>query len=412
MNSKAISLVIVGFSMLISSMSLAGSPLVNSDSFREIFRQNLKDSGATSLANSNLFNHLIYSPSPKMLEVTGQTTAEKIIQSLTSTYTQFNPSDLQKLGEASSKSASGKVVSSQTINKALRKSPLTIVLVPGIFGEFIDTPIYKELMLNQSSSQKKLWMEKSKGLTDTHFSTEKYGATVTAENSLKQVPLSDLVLVSSIDDVDSKPLVKVILFMTPVLSLESVSDISEVSRIFIRRMDAYMKVMGVPENLAFLGYSRGGMIGLDILAQAYAKQKTGASVPWLAKVRGMVAVGGVTYGSDLADQLENPEMIITQQLNAAKKLAQSLELTTSNPIEYSRVLGPGPSTATRPLRAGDRPRAVWIAARPRCVLCGQLRNSGHIVLPASRMVLATPQRVLVTPQIVIMERCFRRKCSA
>lgn len=342
MNTKKIkmplSLVIVGFSLVVSSIGFAGQPTINSDSFREIFRQNLKDSGAGSLANSAQFDHLIYSPSAKMLEMTGQTSAEKIIQSLTSTYTQFNPSDLQKLGEQRSKSIGGSQISSQKINDALRKNPLTIVLVPGIFGEFIDTPIFKELMQNQNSAQKKLWLEKSKGLMDSHFSTDQYGAAVSAENSLKHVPLSDLVSVSSIDDSNSKPLVKVVLFMTPVLSLESVSNIAEVSRTFTRRLEAYFKVMGVPENLAFLGYSRGGMIGLDMLAQANAKQKSGQSVAWLPKVRGMVAVGGVTYGSDLADQLDNPDMIITQQLNAVKKLAQSLELTTSNPIEYSRVL--------------------------------------------------------------------------
>jgi hypothetical protein len=223
---------------------------------------------------------------------------------------------------------------------------LTVVIFPGIFGEFIHTLAFDEIFHDaqgrpRDSAYRREWLSKlivarsqsavnaamKKALVDPRWDMEK----------LKDVDvgMDQLVHVGSIDDADGKPLVNVVIFDVKLLSLDSLSDIASRAEIFLHRMNKFFQIMGgVPKNLAFLGYSRGAMIGLEALWQGQAHPELHAA--WMRNVKAMISVGGVVYGSDLADDAVNQaELPLDQapashrQLVAVVEHANALQTTES-----------------------------------------------------------------------------------
>jgi hypothetical protein len=206
---------------------------------------------------------------------------------------------------------------------------LTVVIFPGIFGEFIKTLAFDEIFHDaqgrpRDSAYRREWLAKltvarsqsavnaamKKALIDPRWDMEK----------LKDVDvgMDQLVHVGSIDDVDGKPLVNVVIFDVKLLSLDSLSDIASRAEIFLHRMNKFFQIMGgVPKNLAFLGYSRGAMIGLEALWQGQAHPELHAT--WMRNVKAMIGVGGVMYGSDLADDAVNQAGLPLDQAPASHR---------------------------------------------------------------------------------------------
>jgi len=211
--------------------------------------------------------------------------------------------------------------------EGLKKNPVTLVVVPGIFGEFIDPLAFNEITGAQTSSLSRSFNQKMKDLsfaqgacktgTESHcdffFSLE----TMSLKQKMVSVAsLDQLLSVSSIDDKDGNPLVKVILFKTPRMSLESMGQIKDIAAIFNRRLQKYFAIHGVPSKFAYVGYSRGTMVALEMLQQSKD-----------TRAKGLFVVGGVTLGSDLADQVLVPGSAVNTQLAALKKLSDNLKLT-------------------------------------------------------------------------------------
>jgi hypothetical protein len=139
--------------------------------------------------------------------------------------------------------------------------------------------------------------------------------------------------VSSIDDANGLPLVNVVLMDTRFMSLESLGKIASRAELFSRRIAKMNEILAynggsAPKNIAFMGYSRGTPIALEMLARA---KEDPAKHPWIARTRAMISLGGVIYGSDLADDAMNiraqdPPSAPAQQLAVLNEFKDKLEL--------------------------------------------------------------------------------------
>lgn len=208
--------------------------------------------------------------------------------------------------------ANQKPVDINQIMQLVQKRKTTIVIVPGLFGEFIETRAFEEVF-SRNSSEKAKWqqMVQNKLMVDDQYNLEK--------NQFEKVRLSDLIDVASIDDKKGNALVKVAILKTKLGSLESIGSMAEKAKIFNRRLQAFAK-LNKEDNLVLLGYSRGTPLALEMVAQAQVQ-----NLPYLAKVKAVVAYAGVILGSSLADLTDDPNTQSGRQFAAVKKLLASLK---------------------------------------------------------------------------------------
>ena len=195
---------------------------------------------------------------------------------------------------------------------ALRIKPLTIVIVPGVFGEFIPTRAFEEV-LSQPSQDREDFAAKvaATGATD---STYDVGLVRT-----KSVPLTDVIHVGSLKDSRGASVVRVVLLATELGSFETLGDNKSRAQIFNRRLEKYFALTG-PQRVALVGYSRGTPLGLEMLAQAQA-----ANARWLSSVEAMVSLGGVVWGSALADDALNPAKPARKAIDLTKTLRKEMD---------------------------------------------------------------------------------------
>lgn len=200
------------------------------------------------------------------------------------------------------------------VDQILRKKPLTLVIIPGIFGEFIKTRPFEEIFERPSRFREE-W-EKLVDDAPTALGSDLSYSSAT----VKDQPLSmkELVQVGSIDDEQGVPLVCVVFLYPPYASLETLGDLKQRATILNRRLEKYLTLTGA-QDLAIIGYSRGTTYGLEMLAQAKASNAT-----WLYQVKGMIALGGVIWGSTSADQTVDPNDPMSKMVVATRKLAHDL----------------------------------------------------------------------------------------
>lgn len=242
---------------------------------------------------------------------------------------------------------------SQDLEGELRRRPIHIVVVPGIFGEFIPVSPFEEVL--RAGGVAKLDFEKR--LRELEADPTKKSLTRDKQYSsfaLKDVdkPLRDVLRVGSIDDAEGKPMVTVTYLKPELGSLETFGTLDENANYYLPRLQKYFDAMGVPEHLYVMGYSRGTATALNLVSRA---EKEHAA--WLPKLKGVIGLAGVVYGSQLADAAMAPgpqhDMIATMQDFVENKL-ESCD-------------GPTPS--------------AWLVTK----------NAGHWTAFAGRMALLAPK---------------------
>ncbi|MCC2680117.1 MAG: hypothetical protein K0R29_2693 [Pseudobdellovibrio sp.] len=211
--------------------------------------------------------------------------------------------------EASPKAGS---LTTQQVAALVRKKVLTIVVVPGVLGEFIDVRAFEEVFARNSSA-KRQWaaLNAAQKTMDKRFVLEKM-----AEQPQR---LSELVDVASIDDSAGKPLVKLVILRTILGSLESVGSNQNTAAQFNRRLQKYVNMTG-DQNLVLLGYSRGTPLALEMVTQAQAQ-----GLSYLSRVKSVVSYAGVVSGSALADITDDASSDSGAMLSAVIKLRGELQ---------------------------------------------------------------------------------------
>lgn len=194
----------------------------------------------------------------------------------------------------------------------LRRKQLTLVIVPGLLGEFIDTRAFEDLF-SKETSYKKTWQQIAtrSGLTDQRLNLEKY--------AYENIPLSEEISAASIDDKNGQPLVKVIIFNAKLGSLESIGDNTSRAAAFNRRLEKYVQLTN-DQNLVMIGYSRGTPLALEMVTQAQAQ-----NLNYLSRVQSLVSYAGVVMGSALADVTADLSTSNGKMFAAAQKYSNSLQ---------------------------------------------------------------------------------------
>ncbi len=201
-------------------------------------------------------------------------------------------------------------------DEILASRQLTMVIVPGFLGEFIETRGFEDVF-SQPSPERDAFEAKIKQLKDAKDpnATDKTFHRVTQEVTKD---LSELISVGSIKNKSGATVARVILLKTPPMSLESIGDLANHAVTFNRRLGKYLAITGA-QDLAFVGYSRGTPLGLEMLAQA--KQQ---NLSWLPSVKAMISLGGVTNGSSLADMYEVEKSPAKEALDTVRGLRTTL----------------------------------------------------------------------------------------
>jgi len=208
--------------------------------------------------------------------------------------------------------------------KPLKSRALTLVLLPGVFAEFIKNRAFEEVLEKESAFQTEfraaVQAAKERGepaATDAVDYVRTHGSAVPAETA--PVALDEIISVGELT-VEGNP-VRVVLLGTPFGSLESLGSSEARASLFTRRLEKYLTLTG-EQDLAFVGYSRGTILGLEMLAEAKRSSR-----PWLSRTRALISLGGVIWGSSLADDaVANEQAPMHRLLGAIESTIDSLEL--------------------------------------------------------------------------------------
>ena len=211
-----------------------------------------------------------------------------------------------------------------------RKEPITIVLIPGIFGEFIENRPFEEVLSNAGSSFHKEWQEKLTGLTKSQQAGKVFNF---KEMKVVEAPISELISVGSIDNTEGKALVKLI-YLRPLFgSLETLGDIAGKRPIYQRRLSKVFDIIGLPEDIYLMGYSQGANVALDFLSDLAAKSEL---YPWAEKIKGVVSLGGVLFGSELSNMAKDSHELSYKLIARLSQLSDELE---DNPHNWFKIPG-------------------------------------------------------------------------
>lgn len=210
------------------------------------------------------------------------------------------------------------------------KGPATLIVVPGFFGEFVECRPFEAVLGNTDSAFHQACQPGLAGVDDRAYDLE--------ARKEQQHRLDELVMTASYDDIRTrKPLVNVILLYPRRGTLETLGDISDAADIYLRRLDKAFQV--IPEsrtkNLFLLGYSQGAPVALDLLVKARADA---SRHPWAARIKGMISLAGVVYGSGLADQaIQDDRSSEHELLRIMKDLSESLEVDEDGDTENDKA---------------------------------------------------------------------------
>lgn len=279
--------------------------------FRNIFYSYAQDN-----YSADLVKRLVFLPTPSMLATKLEDRDPKnTLDQMSLAYQSFKPSDLYEEGLKIPMAA---IPAIDTIFHT--KGPITIVIIPGIFGEFITTYPYADMIENSQSSlsqhfQQALTQAEDQSLVvDASFDFE------AMKN--RDLPLSTLIKMASIDDENGQPLVNVIVLKSPSFSAETLGSLQDNREIYLRRISKVLQLIGMQERLYILGYSRGAAVALDLVTEA---AKRSNEFPWFSHIKGMISLGGVLYGTAFADAALNPADPLGALIDRVSHLADSLE---------------------------------------------------------------------------------------
>jgi hypothetical protein len=336
----------------------AAEGITGADLFRQIFAATVDPSAP----NMEQVNQLIYAPVPKLLNERNffEDRCEKISENVKhgdeaiargmlckmhDVYANVTAQDLYNRG-TQSKAAP---IDLTTLTQTLKSKDLLIVVVPGIFGEFIQKRAFEEVFpvlrqdgtFENDSSFAREWRNALEAKTsaevfDRECSNVTVPSSVCDEQELlarlstekknrgqQNVSMAQLMNVGSIDDKNGQPSVRVVLFQMDPMTLESLGKQANNAKIFSRRLEKFFEIIGhTPSSIAFVGYSRGTDYALEMLSQAKKENK-----PWLENVKAMVSLGGVVFGSALADDVVlNKKSPVNRQIHLVNVLRDSLTL--------------------------------------------------------------------------------------
>lgn len=300
--------------LVISTIALMGSVAMaledGSDArlFRQIFLNEVRlaNQGAQVQITDDQLQSLHLLPDDSVLQALGA-------QSVSSAMANLGKTDIQRILGKTLKGSGTSLFLSPALPAVVNadSSDVTFVIVPGVFGEFIKTHAFEEIFEKKGAFAAEFADKAAKAGADGVDYVEMIENYIPKKEDHADQPnikielgrvngqvrtqksLSDLILAGETQAAGRR--VRVIIFHTEEGSMESLGNHVARAQTFTRRLEKYLRIMGA-QNLAFVGYSRGTVLGLEMLAQA----KTNSAF-WLKDVKAMISLSGVAFGSSLAD---------------------------------------------------------------------------------------------------------------
>lgn len=180
------------------------------------------------------------------------------------------------------------------LNSSLRQRPVLLVLVPGFLSEFAGAPIFADV-LNQQSAFAGVWRSKLNAHSDRDDTRDVYYSL--KHNGYFNDSLNAVINAGSIDQAGA-PLVRMISFTFPAMqTLESIGRIEDTARIYARRLQKAVNILGADAaDIVLVGHSRGAAVALAMAALG----KKG-NHEWTGRLRGVFSLAGLMTGSRGAD---------------------------------------------------------------------------------------------------------------
>lgn len=279
----------------------AGAPLSKTseeaapNDFRNIFYTYLKHA---NYPEERIQQQIFSVPKELLAEGSYSAGGAEALAGMKSRFAKVKPSDLYALG---TKTPFHLVDSPEAI--FTKQGPVTIVLVPGIFGEFIEKRPFEEVLGSGSFSAR--FTGALRGQTTSVYSLRSLDKV--------QIPLSEAASIGSLDNGSGQPLVNLILLRPGFASLETLGTLESNTETYLKRLEQVFSVIPAEatRNLYFMGYSRGTPVALNLLATAF---RSSAKYPWVQRVRGFVGLAGVYWGTELADDaLDDSQKSLTSK---------------------------------------------------------------------------------------------------
>jgi hypothetical protein len=295
-----------------SSAQTAFAPRVGPEEFRDDFYTYLARDGVSR----EKAQKLAYLPPPQVIRPPNVRpgSGDDALAPYDRFFASVRPSALYRHGAAHPPSEVADIESTFA-----RSGPIHVILLPGIFGEFIEDRPFEELLSQQGSSAARAWKTISARARGTPQG--RVPAYRLATLRTEEIPIDEAVDVASIDDARGEPLVTLAFMRPKAGSLETLGSIEESTATYLPRIDRYTALVGRPKNVIVMGYSRGAPVALDVVAEA--ARDRGAH-PWVDDVAGVGSLAGVLYGTPLADAVERPGNVTGELIGEISGLAQAL----------------------------------------------------------------------------------------
>jgi len=272
--------------------------------------------------------------------------------------------------------------------KDLAKKDTLVIVIPGIFGEYIpqvtfgeifgkgltklDNPNYHSSFtqsFNEYIKANKLNFLKNKneGL-DSRFlmkNLRSYYINNNYKKLYKLITINQWIKVASLDDSNGNPLFKIALFELEPMSLESLGKQEDLAIIYLRRLNKFMRIYEkqngkLPDQIIFMGYSRGAPIAYEMLSiikngaldaddpEAPTKSTlSSASQYWSNKIIAAVSLGGMNLGTPYFDEnviLRNKTPDQARALQALMRLMKKIELLNEDDLNSLKEVFKGSVT--------------------------------------------------------------------
>ena len=286
--------------------------------FRDIFFSLLAADQKMSPADAR---KLLYALPTDLRLPTDAAFAGKPFQALDALFCKHRPTELYELG------AKQPVTPNVWTVDFKQHKPVLLVILPGIFGEFITHPPFEEAFaLQQSAFARQFHAAVAKAApadrTDGVYSLHDLAVT--------ERPLSETYSVTSFDDEKGQPLIKAVFLKPPFASLETLGTLEENGAVYLRRLAKLFRLIG-EQDFYLVGYSRGLPVALEVAAEANSK-----NVSFAKHLRGVVSLAGVTYGTPLADVAFQPGNPTHELVGVLTQLTKDLHsLPTDLPAKPS-----------------------------------------------------------------------------
>ncbi len=176
--------------------------------------------------------------------------------------------------------------------------PVTFVVIPGIFGEFIEQVPFQSVIEKEDSLFRRKWQNTLDGIAD-----EAYSVLDSAQVACR---LSDVVKIGSIDLID-RSYANVIVMKPAPGSLETLGSLASNVAVLVRRMTKALSAIDDDTDIYLVGYSRGLAVSLELVSSLHTQSGQGELPPatskWFARFRGVVSLGGVYYGTHFVHEV-------------------------------------------------------------------------------------------------------------